>query len=66
VLNAARQVRTAAQHSGARTTVEDAHEVLGLEYPVVDWAMGWQQIQIVVADACAALSDELRAAPNGE
>jgi len=66
VLDAARQVRTAAQHTGARATVEDACAVLGLNYPVVDWTTGWQQVQIVVADACAALSDELRAAPNGE
>jgi len=66
VLDAARQVRTAAQHTGARATVEDACALLGLQYPVVDWAAGWQQVQIVVADACAALSDELRAAPNGE
>jgi hypothetical protein len=64
ILDAARTIRAGAQHSGARSRSVDAYALLGLRYPVSEWAAAWQQIQVACAEAFDSIRDELQAAPD--
>ncbi len=61
VLNAARQLRAGAQHTGAQPDAIAAYAILGLPYPVVDWPAGWRRIQQAVSYACDIIRQEIHA-----
>lgn len=61
ILDAARQLRAGGQHVGARAKTVEAHHRLGLSYPMADWSLGWEQIQVAVAEAFDAIRDEIQA-----
>lgn len=60
-LEAARKLRAAAQHVGAEAKAITAYGVLGLSYPVANWAEAWNRIQAVAAHAFDVIREELQA-----
>jgi hypothetical protein len=60
-LDAARHIRAAAQHSGARSQSVDSYTRLGISHPVSDWPGTWKQVQAVIATAFDSIRDELQA-----
>lgn len=60
-LDAARSLRAGAQHVDAQAKAVHAHAVLGLSYPVSDWAAAWAQVQATVAHAIDVIRQELQA-----
>lgn len=61
LLDAARRLRVAGQHSTAQQDALGAYDILGLAYPVADWSAAWARIQTVVTNAIDAIRDELQA-----
>lgn len=64
-LDAARTIRTGVQHVGAQARAVRAYSVLGLGYPVRDWAAAWNKVQGTVAHALDMIREELQAS-DGE
>jgi hypothetical protein len=63
VLQAANQVRSGTQHSGASTKAIAALGRLGVETPVADWPAAWNRVRSVVVQALGELREETRKVP---
>jgi hypothetical protein len=61
VLNAARQVRVSSQHVGGNIDLVAALRLLGVQYPITDWAAAWSQVAERVAATFSAIREEIQA-----
>lgn len=61
LLDAARQIRAGAQHSGAQSRAIDCFALLGIPYPVYDWPAAWARAQSMAAFAFDSIRDEIQA-----
>ena len=60
-LEAVTAIRDSRQHSGASHRLLEVSGVLGISYPILDWAAAWQTIVGQAVAAFGTIRDELRA-----